>query len=201
MSYGPFGGWEPAFYAVFARTSNPMVLLDDRRTIVDANDAIADLLGYSRAEMIGHSMLDFIPPDEHEHHRLAWAQLQAMGEQTVDRTLLRRDGRRVPVQYAGTYTDVPDHGPLGVYVAIEVRTAPEREEPARDGDGSLPPLTARESEVVGLVALGKTGTEIAADLSLSPETVRTHVRNAMAKTGTRTRAQLVATAFSERLIG
>ena len=51
-----------------------------------------------------------------------------------------------------------------------------------------------------LVALGKTGTDIAAELHLSPETVRTHVRNAMAKTQTRTRAQLVARAFSDRLI-
>ena len=143
-------------------------------------------------------MLEFIPRDEHEHHRLAWAQLQAVGEQTVDRTLLHRDGHEIPVQYAGTFTDVPDHGPLGVYVAIEVGTAPEREEspPA----AQHPPLTARESEVVQLVALGKTGTDIAAELHLSPETVRTHVRNAMAKTGTRTRAQLVATAFSDRLI-
>jgi len=198
MSQGPFGGWEPAFYAVFARTANPMVLLDDDRTIVDANEAIAALLGYSRAEMIGHSMLDFIPPDEHEHHRLAWAQLQAMGEQTVDRTLVHRDGHPIPVQYAGTYTDVPDHGPLGVYVAIEIGSSPEREAPVHEAD--VTPLTNRESEVVRLVALGKTGTAIAADLHLSPETVRTHVRNAMAKTGTRTRAQLVATAFSERLI-
>jgi PAS domain S-box-containing protein len=199
MSQDGFGGWEPAFYAVFERTSNPMVLLDGERVIVDANQAIADLLGYRRDEMIGRSMLDFIPAAEHEHHRVAWAQLQAVGEQTVDRTLLTRDGRQVPVQYAGTLTEVPDHGALGVYVAIEVGSAPEREEddvPA----AQHPPLTARESEVVRLVALGKTGTDIAADLHLSPETVRTHVRNAMAKTGTRTRAQLVATAFSDRLI-
>ena len=71
MTDGPFGGWEPAFYAVFARTANPMVLLDDDRTIVDANDAIATLLGYTRKEMIGRSMLDFIPSAEHEHHRVA----------------------------------------------------------------------------------------------------------------------------------
>jgi PAS domain S-box-containing protein len=198
MSQGRFGGWEPAFYAVFERTSNPMVLIDGERVIVDANPAIADLLGYERSEMIGRSMLDFIPRAEHEHHRMAWAQLQAVGEQTIDRTLLARDGREIPVQYAGTLTELPDHGALGVYVAIEVRSAPEREDEAPAAQ--RPPLTARESEVVQLVALGKTGTDIATELHLSPETVRTHVRNAMAKTGTRTRAQLVATAFSDRLI-
>ena len=37
MSDGTFGGWEPAFYAVFARTSNPMVLLDGDRRQVDVN--------------------------------------------------------------------------------------------------------------------------------------------------------------------
>ena len=40
--------------------------------------------------------------------------------------------------------------------------------------------------------------QIAEQLVISPETVRTHVRNAMAKTGARTRAQLVAMALTDR---
>jgi DNA-binding CsgD family transcriptional regulator len=53
-------------------------------------------------------------------------------------------------------------------------------------------LSEREREVVTLVALGRDTREIAGELHISPETVRTHVRNAMAKLGVRTRAQLVA---------
>ena len=41
---------------------------------------------------------------------------------------------------------------------------------------------------------------IAADLYLSPATVRSHVRNAMVKTGAHTRAQLVAIALGDGLV-
>jgi DNA-binding CsgD family transcriptional regulator len=53
-------------------------------------------------------------------------------------------------------------------------------------------LTRREREVVTLIALGGETAEIARELHISPETVRTHVRNARSKLGARTRAQLVA---------
>jgi DNA-binding CsgD family transcriptional regulator len=47
------------------------------------------------------------------------------------------------------------------------------------------------------LALGSTTRQVAAGLSLSPETIRSHVRNAMAKTGAHTRAQLVALELAE----
>jgi DNA-binding CsgD family transcriptional regulator len=62
-------------------------------------------------------------------------------------------------------------------------------------------LTAREREVVRRVALGASTRRIAADMYLSPATVRSHVRNAMVKTGAHTRAQLVAIALGEGLVG
>ncbi|MCW2991471.1 MAG: response regulator transcription factor [Solirubrobacterales bacterium] len=59
------------------------------------------------------------------------------------------------------------------------------------------PLTEREREVVIAIALGATSREIADKLTVSVETVRTHVRNAMGKYGARTRAHLVAMAISD----
>jgi DNA-binding CsgD family transcriptional regulator len=44
--------------------------------------------------------------------------------------------------------------------------------------------------------MGSDSNKIAADLHISPETVRTHVRNAMTKLNARTRAQLVALVMS-----
>jgi len=55
-------------------------------------------------------------------------------------------------------------------------------------------LTEREREILDLLAEGLSGTEIATRLVLSPETVRTHVRNAMTKLGASTRSQAVALA-------
>ena len=51
--------------------------------------------------------------------------------------------------------------------------------------------------MVRLLALGLTGPEVAEELQLAHNTVRTHVRNAMAKSGARSRAQLVARAVGE----
>jgi DNA-binding NarL/FixJ family response regulator len=55
----------------------------------------------------------------------------------------------------------------------------------------LDQLTDREREIVAWVATGRSNDEIAAELVVSPATVRTHVSRAMVKLGARDRAQLV----------
>jgi DNA-binding CsgD family transcriptional regulator len=60
-------------------------------------------------------------------------------------------------------------------------------------------LSEREREIVRLVALGDTGPEIADELQISHNTVRTHLRNSMMRTGARSRAHLVAMALGEGL--
>ncbi|HLS46630.1 MAG TPA: response regulator transcription factor [Ornithinicoccus sp.] len=58
----------------------------------------------------------------------------------------------------------------------------------------LPGLSTRESEVLTLVAQGRDNHEIARSLYLSVKTVQNHVSALLAKTGARTRAELVARA-------
>lgn len=60
-------------------------------------------------------------------------------------------------------------------------------------------LTARERELVTMVATGATNAEIAASLVISEATVKTHVNRAMMKVGARDRAQLVVVAFEAGL--
>ena len=66
--------------------------------------------------------------------------------------------------------------------------------------GRLPALTAREREVLELLAQGERNDDVARHLSLSPHTVQSHVRNAMTKLAADTRTQAVATAFRQSLI-
>jgi DNA-binding CsgD family transcriptional regulator len=63
------------------------------------------------------------------------------------------------------------------------------------------PLSAREREVLGYLAEGLSGAAIAEHLVLSPETVRTHIRNAMEKLGASTRSQAVVLALESGAIG
>ncbi|MEV5973622.1 response regulator transcription factor [Streptomyces sp. NPDC051921] len=64
----------------------------------------------------------------------------------------------------------------------------------------LTALTAREREVLVLVAGGHSNDEIAERLDVSPLTVKTHVNRTMAKLGARDRAQLVVTAYESGLV-
>jgi DNA-binding NarL/FixJ family response regulator len=63
----------------------------------------------------------------------------------------------------------------------------------------LDQLTGREREIVGWVATGRSNQEIAEELVVSPDTVRTHVSRAMVKLHARDRAQLVVFAIQSGL--
>ena len=70
----------------------------------------------------------------------------------------------------------------------------------RVGEHRLAVLTQREREVLALVGEGLSNEEIAARLTLSPATARTHVSRAMVKLDARDRAQLVVLAFRTGLV-
>ena len=61
-------------------------------------------------------------------------------------------------------------------------------------------LTAREREVVGLIASGLSNEEIARQIYISLSTVKTHATRAMTKLGARDRAQLVVFAYQAGLV-
>jgi DNA-binding NarL/FixJ family response regulator len=64
----------------------------------------------------------------------------------------------------------------------------------------LADLTAREREVMALVAEGLTNSEIGERLFMSPATARTHVSRILTKLGARDRTQLVVMAYESGLV-
>ena len=64
----------------------------------------------------------------------------------------------------------------------------------------LDDLTAREREVVTLIATGLSNDEIAGRLYVSASTVKTHAGRAMTKLAARDRAQLVVAAYETGLV-
>lgn len=62
-------------------------------------------------------------------------------------------------------------------------------------------LTERETEVLRLVAQGKTNKEIARELEIGEKTVKTHVSNILAKLGMQSRTQAALYAVQIGLVG
>jgi DNA-binding NarL/FixJ family response regulator len=61
-------------------------------------------------------------------------------------------------------------------------------------------LSKREREIMDLLAQGLTGEQVAEKLFLSPETIKTHIRNAMSKLEATTRVHAIAIALREGYI-
>jgi DNA-binding NarL/FixJ family response regulator len=75
----------------------------------------------------------------------------------------------------------------------------QRGQSPRDAQARVQRLTGREREVAAWVATGRSNEEIAAELAVSPATVRTHVGRAMLKVSARDRAQLAVMAIQAGL--
>ena len=76
-----------------------------------------------------------------------------------------------------------------------------RPEPAQRPVAALEEVTEREREVLTLIGLGLSNTEIAAHLHVSLSTAKTHVGRLLMKLAARDRAQLVIAAYEGGLVG
>jgi PAS domain S-box-containing protein len=191
----PRTDWESMFWAVFAASENPMAIVDANRSVVSANGGLQRLLSRAEEEIVGRSIDESLPPADQRTIADRWRAMLARGEGHGVQDLVVDHDVHTTVSYAAHVAHIG-----GRLVILVVLMAAEGDRAVGGSDSPPAPLTRRELEVVRRVALGGTSREIADDLFVTTETVRTHVRNAMTKTGTRTRAHLVAAAICRGLL-
>ena len=191
-------GWEGLFWTVFERSRNPMALVDEERRYVEVNPAHTEMFGRARDQIVGTRLEDYTPPGELDRFLSDYESFKRGGDFSGERNYVRPDGSVVQIRYAACSETVTGRE-LALLVSQDVADAEHDEAPGTGRDGEA--LSPREREVVRLVAMGMTSRQVADELSVSVETVRTHIRNALAKTGTRTRAQLVAQVMGKGLAG
>ena len=185
-----------AFREVFNTSTNAMLLADDERWYVDANDAACRLLGASREDLLQLRIDDLTAYELRSQLDGAWQAFLKAGHETGHYELLTPAGDRLKVAFSATANVQPGRH-LVIFITPLATGSPSRSEGAPIFKA---PPTAREKEILRLLALGRTGEEIASQLSISPETVRNHIRNVREKLGAKTRAQAIAIALSQGLI-
>ena len=188
-------GWPALFWSAFKQSRNAMVLVDEHRRQVELNPAYLVLLGARRSELIGRPVYENVvdgPTASPGEWRAAMAQDEFSGVVQM----IRCDQSAVTVQYAGHPETVTGRR-LVLIVAVNTSHSGRRlpiDPPTEEA------LSGREREVVRLIGQGSTGPEIAEELRISHNTVRTHAHNAMTKVGARSRAHLVAKALGDGLL-
>ena len=190
-------GWEPFFWATFERSANAMALVDEERRFVEVNSAMLTVLDRGRNELIGRRVPDFVAPGARVVPESEWEAFLETGEGTGGQQFVRGDGNVVSINFAGQVERVTGRR---LVLIVMLDAAAGYTYSRRRTSAPLGELTPREREVVHQLMLGRSSREVADELFVSEPTVRTHVRNAMAKLQARTRAQLVAIALGQGIV-
>jgi DNA-binding CsgD family transcriptional regulator len=175
--------------AVFDGSVWPMVIVDDERRYVDANAAALEAFDMTREELLRHRFDDLAIDEQRGRVERGWHRFRADGRATGTVDMQLHSGRRVEFRFSA----IADVGP-GRHLSILL---PPQNVTRPNARGRL---STREREILGRVARGEDGPEIAEALVVSPATVRTHIGNAVRKLGARSRAHAVALALRSGLL-
>jgi PAS domain S-box-containing protein len=191
---GQDDGYAHVFWIAFRRSSNAMFVVDLERRIFAVNTAAAALAKRPAESLHGERITTLLVDPAEAPDDATWRAEVLRGETFGRRHVLRPDGTTRIVDFAMRASRA---GGTVLVLAVCLRDRPA---PSADLAHDPAPLTRREKEILHRIALGETSPEICAALNIAPDTVRAHVRNAMAKTGAHTRAQLIAIALTEGLL-
>jgi PAS domain S-box-containing protein len=186
--------------ATTAPAPQAVLVVNDKRRCAEANEAACELIGLSRDEIVGRRLDALLVPEMRVRLSHVWTAFSEAGGHAGPFAL----ATGAEVQISLTPNLMPDRHLLVLSPIAPASPAESAEFAAVRSDSSPPttgrPPSARELEVLTLLAGGATDPQIAKQLDLSPATVQTHVRNAKAKLGARTRAQAVALVLERGLI-
>ena len=163
------------------------LVLSKNRTMVDCNQAVCDMFGATRTQLVGQSFQILYPSaDEFERigERLTPI-LNAHGHYSDDRIMKRVDGRFKDETFwchvTGRALDRKDPHAAGIWSFEDLSSRrPVKAE-----------LTPREREVAALVMKGQTAKEIGKTLGISPRTVEIYRARLMRKYQASTTVDLV----------
>ena len=174
-----------------------MLIADDHRRWVVGNAAACELLSIAQEAVAWHTMDDSTPRDQRSRLKQQWSEFLASGAAEGRYELYIRDRDPFPAEFGAIANVLPGRH-LALFITPEDEGSWAREgdwRPLKSATVRKLELTKREREIMTLAASGGNSGDIAERLVLSPETVKSHVQNAMSKLGAHTRAHAVAIAL------
>ena len=173
-----------------ARSQRPdVVLMDIRMPVLDGIEATRRIVADPHLDGVRVVVLTTFDVDDYVHEALH-AGASGFLLKDVD----------APDLHAAVRVVADGQGMLAPNVTRRViDQLTQRHQPGPIRPERLDVLTGRERDVVRLAAEGLSNEEIAAALTMSPLTAKTHISRAMTKLGTRDRTQLVILAFETGL--
>jgi DNA-binding CsgD family transcriptional regulator len=169
----------------------PMYVLDAAGIVRWLNDAAAGIVG----DVVGVRYGDLVAPEAAPKAQREFTAkvLGTRRRSDYELVALDREGRRFRIQV--TAVPLVDGGRVVGILGVGHPTG------AVAGDPAGERLTPRQREVLALLTAGKSTAEIAAELALSQETVRNHVRQVLRRLGVRSRLEAVLEARRLGLAG
>jgi PAS domain S-box-containing protein len=162
----------------------PSYVIDVSGVIRWLNPAALRLVGDCR----GRQFTSVVAPDQRRYSREVFAQKIAGTIQSTDAetVLIDADGDRIDVEVSSV-TLRRGHRLIGVFGQIPHWTEDVTPTPH-------PHLTPRQAEILRHLEHGRSTSQIASQLHLSPETVRNHVKHLLRALGVNSRLEAVALA-------
>ena len=165
--------------------SVPSYVIDASGIIRWVNPAARQLVGDCR----GRQFTSLVAPEDRRRAREVFAQ-KVVGNKVVTEStgiVIGADGQRLGCEVSGVRLTRGGHI-VGVFGQVPHWAAQQQAHEPH------PHLTPRQAEVLRLLEHGRSTTQIAAELHLSQETVRNHVRHLLRALGVNSRLEAVAVA-------
>ncbi len=182
---------------VFDRSLIPMLMVDNYRRYTEVN-AAARLVFRMSMQELREQRIDDLTADW-PLMVSAWQQLLELGALSGRYLIRFKDSSELWVLYAASANALPGRHLIVFLPADWPGDELDDMQPA-DVDETELSLSERQLDVLRLVAVGANASQIAIELSITEATVRTHVKNILARLGAHNRAHAVALAMTRGLL-